>query len=331
MWLKNNMYKIITVARKECTDALNNRVFIVFLAFLILLTSISLYVGAVNFHVKVALFDKTYRLLIASGQSAADLVRPEFYPLQLLRATIEYLEIIGAVLAISLGYLSIAKEKGSNTLPLIFSRPISKRNFYIGKLLGGSAMLGAVTLLVCATIMLLLSVVGNVSLSGIELYKIFLSGIATFIYLLTFFAFATLSTTLIKNSSNALIVSFVVWLLFVLIVPQIGDTMDTDNQVPGGFFNAIHINQVDSHIILKQFPVYETIRTGTEDISITKHYERLTFALLGIKDSYNGKSIFYIVNDKLVDIYWLLLAFGACTTWSLVAFTRSKLLWKRNE
>ncbi len=325
------MSTIFTIAEKEFIDTIRNKVFVAFLLFLIVLTGISIYVGSVNFHDKVALFEKTYQALIASGQSVDNLVRPEFYPLQLLRATIEYLEIIGAVLAISLGYLSIAKEKGNNTLQLIFSRPISKIQFYFGKLLGGAGIIFALSALLFITIIGVLRFVGGVSLSLVDLYKITLSAGATFLYLLTFFSFATLCAILIKKSSNALIFSFVVWLIFVLIVPQIGDTMDTDNQVPGGFFNAIHVNQVDSHIILKQFSLYENIRTGTESISITKHYERLTFALLGIKDTYNNKSLKFILFDRQLDLYLLIILLVLFSSWSTYIFNKSKILLQKNE
>ena len=39
-----------------------------------------------------------------------------------------------------------------------------------------------------------------------------------------------------RSLPNALIIILVIWLIFVLIIPQIGDTMDPDNQIPGGFF-----------------------------------------------------------------------------------------------
>src|SRR3712207_7739249 len=42
----------------------------------------------------------------------------------LLRGLIEYIQIIGAVLAIGLGYLSIARERTGNTLRLILTRPV---------------------------------------------------------------------------------------------------------------------------------------------------------------------------------------------------------------
>ena len=325
------MNQIFTVAKKEYEDAMRNYVFLVFLGFLIVLTGISMYVGAVDFQTKVSLFDKTYQALVAGGQSVATLTRPEFFPLQLLRASIEYLEIIGAILAISLGYMSIAKEKGNNTLPLIFTRPITRKKYFLGKLLGNALLLASVCAILFLSVFGVLVLVGGVQLPLVEVWKLFISATATFVYFAIFFLFASLCTTIMKSPSNALILSFVIWLFFVLIVPQIGDTMDTDNQVPGGFFNAIHINQVDSHIILKQFPVYETLRNGVEETSITKHYERLTFALLGIKDTYNGKSLGYIFSDKFWEIVWLAVFLIGLGFSSMYAFTKSQVLWQKVE
>ncbi len=325
------MEQILTVAKKEYGDAMRNYVFVTFLIFLAVLTGVSMYVGALNFQAKVSLFEKTYQALIAGGQPVSNLTRPEFFPLQLLRATIEYLEIIGAILAISLGYLSIAKEKGNNTLPLIFTRPITRKKYYVGKLVGNAALLTSVCGLLFFIIIGVIVLVGGVHLSLLEVAKILLSALATLIYLSIFFLFAALCTILMRFPSNALILTFVVWMFFVLIVPQIGDTMDTDNQVPGGFFNAIHVDKPQSKIILQQFTLYEALRNGTEETSITKHYERLTFALLGIKDIYNGKSLGYIFLDKVWEIVWLmgfLLTFGFA---SVYAFARSQVLWQKVE
>jgi ABC-2 type transport system permease protein len=325
------MNQIITIAKKEFKDALRNKVFVTFLIFLLGLTAISIYVGSVNYQVKVSLFETTYAQLIASGQPVDTLVKPEFFPLQLLRATIEYLEIIGAVLAISLGYLSIAKEKGNNTLPLIFTRPISRKKYYLGKMLGNIALIISISTILFLFTTLLLVFVGGVSLNGSELIKIILTILATIVYLFIFFSFSAWLTITTRFSSNALIFSFVIWLFFVLIIPQIGDTMDTDNQVPGGFFNAIHVNHDQSKIILQDFTLYEKLRNGAEETSITKHYERFTFAILGIKDIYNGKSLGFIFKDKLQDVGWLVAFLLILGTAPVYAFKRSKTLWQQNE
>jgi ABC-2 type transport system permease protein len=133
-----------------------------------------------------------------------------------------------------------------------------------------------------------------------------------------------------KNSSNALITSFVLWLFFVLIIPQIGDTMDTDNQVPGGFFNAIHINKEQSKVILQDYTLYENLRNGAEETSITKHYERIAFALLGIKDIYNNKSIRFIVSDRPQDVVWLITFLGIFGTVPIYLFSKNNKLWQND-
>lgn len=322
------MFQILTVAKKEYIDALKNKVFLTFLLFLVGLTVISIYIGSLDFQSKVAIYQKAYQQLIQSGQSASNLTKPEFYPLQLLRGSIEYLEIIGAVLAIALGYLSIAKEKGNNTLQLILTRPISRVSFFTGKLIGNGLLLLSVSAVVFICIYAIVTLVGGVQLTGLETTKVLSSCFFSWIYLSIFFALSATLALLLRSLPSALILAFVLWILFVLIVPQIGDTMDTDNQVPGGFFNAIHVDKPQSKIILQQFTGYETARNALEEASITKHYERLTFALLGIKDIYNGKSLTFILQDKLNETLWLVsyfLLFGAA---SMLVFAKKQTIWR---
>ncbi len=326
----NNMFKILTVAKKEYADALRNKVFLTFLLFLLGLTVISIFIGSLDFKSKVSIYQKAYLELVQSGQSVSSLVRPAFYPLQLLRGSIEYLEIIGAVLAITLGYLSIAKEKGNNTLQLILTRPLSRVSFFLGKLLGNTLLLLSVSVIVFLSIFVILTLIGGVQLSVEETTKILSSFLFSWIYLCIFFALSATLALLQRFLPNALILALVVWILFVLIVPQIGDTMDTDNQVPGGFFNAIHVNKPQSKIILLQFSGYETARNVLEEASITKHYERLTFAFLGIKDTYNGKSLSFIYQDKLNETIWLTTFVAFFTAAALLIFTKKQTLWREN-
>ena len=90
-----------------------------------------------------------------------------------------------------------------------------------------------------------------------------------------------------KTLSNALIICFVIWLVFVLVLPQIGDTMDPDNQVPGGFFKSMGFDKQQEYAVMAKFSGYEKTRDFIEQLSITKHYERAGFALFGIKPIYN--------------------------------------------
>jgi ABC-type transport system involved in multi-copper enzyme maturation permease subunit len=324
----NNMFTILTIAKKEYTDALKNKVFLTFLLFLVGLIVISVYIGSLDFQSKVSVYQKAYEQLMQSGQSADNLTKPEFYPLQLLRGSIEYLEIIGAVLAIALGYLSIAKEKGNTTLQLILTRPISRISFFLGKMIGNALLLLSVSIIVFICIYIIVRLIGGVQLTSLETVKLLSSFFYSWIYLCIFFSLSATLALLLRSLPNALILVFVTWILFVLIVPQIGDTMDTDNQVPGGFFNAIHVDKSQSKIILQQFTFYETARNALEEASITKHYERLTFAILGIKDIYNNKSLSFILQDKWNEIIWLLSYFILLGISSIIVFATKKTIWR---
>src|SRR3990172_11547124 len=66
-------------------------------------------------------------------------------PLSLLRGAMEHLEIMGAVIAIALGYLTVSRERANRTLPLIMSRPVSSGELATGSLLGA---LGVIATLV---------------------------------------------------------------------------------------------------------------------------------------------------------------------------------------
>jgi len=324
----SNVVKVFAVAKKEYMDALKNKVFLVFLAFLFFLIGTSIVVASYDFQSKVAVYQNALSKLRESGQMVENLSEPQFYPLQLLRGAIEYLEIIGAILAIVLGYLSIAKEKGNNTLQLILTRPISRFSFYVGKLLGNALLLISVAGIVFVGISLVVEIVGKTILTGVQFHRIFLTFIFTVIYLLIFFSISVFLSILFKSLPNALIVSFVVWILFVLIIPQIGDTMDPDNQVPGGLFNSLHIIKSDQLTILEKFSRYEKTRDSLEQTSLTKHYERLAFALLGIKDTYNGKSLNFVFHDKIGDVWWICMASILFAFFGAMMFIKKQMFWR---
>jgi ABC-2 type transport system permease protein len=110
-----------------------------------------------------------------------------------------------------------------------------------------------------------------------------------------------------KTISHALLIAFVIWLAIALILPQIGDTMDPDNQVPGGFFASMHLTKPEEKQVMANFSSYETIRNTIEQLSITKHYERASFAILGIKAEFNDMPL-----SKILASHWvnLLSIFG---------------------
>lgn len=305
--IKNNSPNpVLTIAKKEYTDAVKNKLFITLLIFLLVLTLVSIVVSSFDFQGKIADYQNSLKILKDLGKITDVKTPPQFYPLQMLKGVVNYLEIIGAILGIVLGYLSIAKEKGKRTLQLILSRPVKRSDIISGKILGNTLLIFSVLGIIMLFIYLIITGIGGALLTSTEIIKLLLTIIFSYIYIMFFFCLSSILTLKISSLTQALVICFTIWLVFVLIIPQIGDTMDPDNQIPGGFFQSMNISKPQEKEIMAKFHTYETTRNAVEESSITKHYERMSFALLGIKDNYNGKNLGFIFKDRWRDSVWLL-------------------------
>lgn len=297
---------LLTIAKKEYGDALRSALFLVLAGFMIALTAISILVASLNFQSQIAQYSTALAQLSPAEKLGAVIAPPQYYPLLMLRGTVEYLEIIGAVLAIVLGYLSIAKEKTTNTSRLLLIRPLSRYALAGGKLLGASAVIVSLLSILGIGILVSFIGIGHISFSHLELTKLALTFAYTYLYLLFFYCFSAALALFFRDLPRALLLALALWLVFVLIIPQIGDTMDPDNQVPGGFFASMHATQEEQSAIISQFHRYENFRNALEVSSIEKHYERLVFATLGIKGMYNDKPLLFIMRDKWADFLLLI-------------------------
>ncbi len=304
--MTNSFAQITAIAGKEIRDARRTYLLFLLTGFLLLAAMVSLTVSAVAMHAQFAEYNEARDFLLSIGKSTAELVPPAFFPMKLLRGFIEHVEIIGAVLGIVLGYRAAAIERGHSTLSLIMTRPLSQSVFLGGKLLGNAVLIAFGLLVTFALGTLTLAVISGVGLGASEYFRIFLVFIAATSYVTCFFIFGFILALRFKMLTTALLVSFAVWLSLVLIAPQIGDTLDPDNQVAGGVFKSLGIAKPLEKEILKSFGTYETIRDGIEQTSPAKHLERLSFAILGIKDTYNGKTLDFIFTERMVDVRWML-------------------------
>ncbi len=297
---------ITAIARKDISDASRDRFILTVTVFLIVAALVSLLTGAIAMATDVATYNEARATLLALGKNAADLAAPEFYPLRLLRGAIEQIEIIGAVLGILAGFRAASSERGRQTLALIMIRPIEQWQFLAGKLTAGALLLSAGLAAVFALAAGLLELTAGTGLGAGDLARIAIVWAAASIYTLAFFMLAFVATLWMKRPANALLLSFIVWLLLVLVAPQIGDTLDPDNQVAGGVFKQLHIPKAEQNRIKRGYATFESIRNGIEISSITKHFERFSFAVLGIKDTYAGKPLAPILVEKSGDALWII-------------------------
>ena len=287
--------KIFALARHEYRSAVRSRTMAAFAVILVSATLVSVYVSSVEYAAQLADY-QTYRAA-ALANGLPRIAPSPLAPLSLLRGALEYLEIIGAVIAITLGYLSVARER---------SNPVSINEQTAGRLIGA---VGVLSTLVLATVVVAVAgvgVIGHDWLSIGQVFRVVLVGLAAVVYLGIFYCLGVIATTRASLATNGLIVALGVWLVVVLVLPQIGDTLDADNQVPGGLFAALGLGHDGEVTILQHFVGYERTRTWIEDASLTKHFERFAFALTDVKERYRVHGLGWLINETKADLAWLL-------------------------
>jgi len=317
------MQRLWVLARKEFTDAFRNRLFLVALALLLALSLTAIGLGAVTVHNRVVEYNQSVQVLRDLGR--ADIPpMPALNPIAVSKNFINYLAMVGALLSMILGFTTVQKERQGRTLQLILSRPVYRDQLLTGKVLGNAALLLVLMAAVGAVTLLALGVIGGVSLTADQIIKLGLTMVMSWLYMLIFFLLAMFLTLWLPNGNQALLLTVIVWLVFAFIFPQIGDTMDLDNQLPGGFFASMGMDTAQEQAALQQFKWYETIRDGVEELSPTKHYERVSFALLGIKTQFASNTWSEVLQLKTINVVGLLLPNILLLGASYVVFLRQE-------
>lgn len=307
----NKFSQIKTIAAKEIHDAIRSRIIVAVAGFLVLAAMVALGVSAIALHADVLAYEEAKAVLLSLGKPIDSLVAPTYFPLRLMRGFMEQTQILGAVLGIVLGYRAAAIERGRNTLALLMTRPISQTVFLAGKASGNLLLITVSVGLAFLIGAVSIVVIGGVSLTGEEVLKVFLSFLAASVYTGSFFLLGFFLALHIKRLPHALLYGFALWLTFVLVAPQIGDTLDPDNQVSGGVFKKLNIPRTQEKKILLSFSGYENARNAIEEASPAIHLERTTFALLGIKEIFNGMPIKAILYERMRNPIALLIFFMA--------------------
>lgn len=295
--------RVLTLARHEYRAAVRSRALLALVAVLVGVTAVSVYIAAVGYRSQLADYE-AYRAAATAG-GVLKVAPSPLALLSLLRGAMEYLEIVGAVLAITLGYLSVSRERVNRTLPLLRSRPVSPGEVATGTALGALAVIATLVAAIAVVAVLCLGLPGHDWVDAGQGVKLLLAYGATVVYLGVFYGLGAVLTARSRVAANGLVLALGIWLVVVLVLPQIGDTLDADNQVPGGLFSALGMDRPQETQILARLGAYERLRTGLENLSFAKHYERFVFAMTDVQAKYRGFSLPQLLTEKRVDIAWL--------------------------
>lgn len=320
---------IIEIAKKEIRDAFRNKLFLSILAILLVLTIVSIILG--SYQVKIAMDNYNSSISFLQSLGKAELPpMPNLNPISASKGFVNYIGMVGALLAIVLGNTAISKEHKNGTMRLILSRGVFRDTFLNGKLLGNLAILAGITVLTGIITFVSLLAIGGVALSANDVVRLLLFFGMSFLYMVFFTVLSMGIATVFTKGSSALLITVIVWLVLSFVLPQIGDTMDMDNQIPGGFFSSMGMSRDQETQVLQQFKFYETLRDGIEEMSPAKHYERISYALLNVKPGFETNTPWEVVVLKWINLLGLLAPSIAIWLLSYIAFLRRENIYQTN-
>jgi ABC-type transport system involved in multi-copper enzyme maturation permease subunit len=208
------------IARQQVQSLARRQTFLLMLCVLLLMTALSGYIGWSSHSTIIKVYDETVRTLHAAGKQAPPNPFASKPRLSLLNNMIIYVPLIGALLAIVIGHLSVMDDRHAGVTRVIFSRPVGRSSYFWGKL-GGSA--GAIAVIMAACLVLSVTAVALINggfPTASELLRLTLFYVLSGAYLLLFVLIGAVSALLLRSQSMALLAAVAVWVLITFATPQ---------------------------------------------------------------------------------------------------------------
>ena len=243
------MDKSLIIARKEFRAAFRNRLFLTITLLFLGLSILSVYIGSTTKRAEVRIYNETVAGLQADGATVLP-AAPEIHTLTILANLIEYVSIVGAILAVILGYNTLIEERDSGGLKLILSRPVYRDQLLWGKWLGNTAVLAVLLGLVFLFNSVLLLVVGGITPTAVELLRLFVFTLLALAYMLIFLSMAIFLSIRMSSGATVFLVSLVVWMVVSFVMPQMAETQMANSSVVNSISGAI--NQIPQDTAVSQ-------------------------------------------------------------------------------
>jgi len=264
------MNSALIIARKEVRTAFRHRLFLTITALFLLLSILSVYIGSVTKRAEMRIYDETVASLTAQGVTSLPQA-PEIHTLTILSNLTEYVAIVGAILAVVLGYNALISEKESGGLKLLLSRPLFRDQLLTGKLLGNSAVIALLLGLVFVFNLVLLVAIGGIVPTLGEVTRLLTLVVLAFVYMLIFLSISMLLSIRMNNSANVFLLSLVIWIVLSFVIPQMAQTQMANSSVVNSISGAIN-----------QIPQETTVSRALNFLSPTWHLRHIGDQLLQV-------------------------------------------------
>lgn len=217
------MSGIFIIARKEVKTAFRDNIFLIITGLFILLSAISVYIGSSTKNAELQAYQSIVQLLQSQGATSFP-PQPEIFHLSVLSNIINYVSMIGAVVAIFLGFETFSGERDKGTLKLIAVRPVYRDQIVTGKLMGGGIVISVLLGIVLVFNLVLFILVSGMTLPINEIIRLLVFFMTAFVYMMIFYT-ATMYVSLRTNDSTfGFMLMMIVWLAISFVLPQLADS-----------------------------------------------------------------------------------------------------------
>ncbi len=210
---------IATVASHQVLSLRRQRVFLAMLATLLTMTALAGVLGWSSHQTIVRVYDEAVKLLASTGKPAPPnpfLLKPT---LSLLSNMVVYIPLIGALLALIVGHLSIVDDETNGTGRLVFSRQISRTSYVLGKIVSAAIVL-AIVLTASLAVSVAALLVVNRTIAGADLGRLVMFYALSWLYLMVFALIGMVTVLMTRRRSIALLSAMGAWLVITFVIPQ---------------------------------------------------------------------------------------------------------------
>lgn len=214
------MSATVAIARHQLQTLARGRTFLLMLAVLLVMTALSGFIGWSTHSTITRVYEETVRTFTASGKPIPANPFAATPRLSLLNNMIIYVPLIGALLAVVIGHISMMADRQAGVARAIFSRPVTRSSYFWGKLSGAAV---AVLAIMAACLVLSLVAVGLINggvPTGAEILRMALFYAVSGLYLMIFVLVGAIAALLTKSQSMALLLGVAVWVLVTFATPQ---------------------------------------------------------------------------------------------------------------
>lgn len=280
------MRNIKIIAAKEFKTAYKDKVFLMIVFLFLLMSIASVYIGSTTKNAELQAYQDIVSVIQSEGGSLP--AAPEIFPLAILKNIITYITMIGAVLAIFLGFDSFSSERENGTLRLLLTKPVYRDQLITGKIFGAGMMIGFILSITLLFNLTLFTITTGLLPSLNEVLRLIIFFLLAFIYMMSFYI-ATLFVS-IKSSdrTSGFLIMMIVWVFISFVIPQLADTQRNF---------AYALNSISSTVT--QIPSDTAISKAIEYFSPAVQFDNISSDLLQTVTSTATTSVISVLKQNI--------------------------------